>query len=107
MRLGWLRAVAQGYNYSCSNMELGLGLVWSRAVAQDYRYSYNKMELKSNIWLGLVCLRAVARVYSHSYSKIELGTNFQKNLMSWGVTLGWGLDGCARRRKVTITVRIK
>ena len=23
--LGWLRAVAQGYNYNCNNIELGFG----------------------------------------------------------------------------------
>ena len=27
--------------------------------------------------------------------------------MSWAMKLGWGLDGCARWRKVTIPVTIK
>ena len=31
-----------------------------------------------------------------------LGGNFQKNVMSWVVKFGWGLDGCARRRNVKI-----
>ena len=38
---------------------------------------------------------------------VGLGSSFQNNLMSWGVNLGYGLDGCARWRKVTITVAIK
>ena len=55
--LGWLRAVAQGYDYSYTKIELGnsfqnnlkkcgnkirLGLGWLRVVAQGYNYSYNK-----------------------------------------------------------------
>ena len=57
--LGWLRAVAQGYSYSCSKMncknksnefeglgsKMGLGLGWLRAVAQGYSYSYHKVVL--------------------------------------------------------------
>ena len=52
--------------------------------------------------LGLGWLRAVEQGYSYSYNKIGLVRNFQKNLMSWGVKFGLGLDGCARQRKVTI-----
>ena len=57
--------------------------------------------------LGLGWLRAVAQGYSCSCSKIELGNNFQRNSNSLEVTLSWGLDGCARWRKVTITVAIQ
>ena len=57
--------------------------------------------------LGLGWLRAVAQGYIYSYIKIELVSNFHKILRSWGVKLGRGLDGCARWRKVTITVAIK
>ena len=57
--------------------------------------------------LGLGWLRAVAQGYNYSYNKIELGNNFQKILMSWRVKWGWGLDGCARWRTVTMTVRIQ
>ena len=61
----------------------------------------------TKIGLGLGWLRAVAQSYNYSYNKIELGSNVQNNLMSWGIKLGWGLDGCARWRKVTITVAEK
>ena len=56
--------------------------------------------------LGLGWLRAVAQGYSYSCNKIELGSNFQNKLRSCGVHEGWGLDGCARWRKVTVTVAI-
>ena len=39
-------------------------------------------------------LRAVAHGYNDSKDTIDSGSNFQKNLMSKGVKLGWGLDGC-------------
>ena len=63
-------------------------------------------ELWSNIGLGLGLLRAVAQGYNYSCSKIELARDFQKNLKSWGVTLGWDVDGCARWRKVTVTIAV-
>ena len=56
-------------------------------------------------WLGL--LRAVAQGYSYSCIRIWLVSNFQNNLNSWGVNLGWGLDACARWRKVSVAVTIK
>ena len=69
-------------------MELGLG--WLSAVAQGYNFSYNKIELGSNlqrnfqelvtqIGLGLGWLRAVAQGYNYSYNKNELNSNFQNN----------------------------
>ena len=57
--------------------------------------------------LGLGWLRAVAQRYNYIYNKLELNNSFQKKLKSCGKTLGWGLDGCARWRKATITVIIK
>ena len=57
--------------------------------------------------MGLGWLPAVAQVYNFSDNKIELKNNFQMNLMSWRIKLNWGLDGCARWRKVTITVAVK
>ena len=63
-------------------------------------------ELGYTNWLGLGWLRAVARGYNYSSIKIEWWSNFQRNLKSWGIKLGWGLDGGARRHKVTITVPI-
>ena len=57
--------------------------------------------------LGLGWLRASAQGYNYSCSNMELGNNFQRNLMSWGVKLSWGLDGCARWHKVTITVEVR
>ena len=57
--------------------------------------------------LVLGWLRAVAQGYNYSYNKIEWWSNLQTNLKSWGVNFGWGLDGCARWRKVTITVAVK
>ena len=39
--------------------------------------------------------------------KFGLGSSFQNNLMSCVVKWGWSLDGCARWRKVTVTVTIK
>ena len=56
--------------------------------------------------MGLGWLRAVAQGYTYSYNKIEFGSNFQMNLISLGLQWGWGLDGGARCRKVTITVTI-
>ena len=49
----------------------------------------------------------MAQGYNCSYNKIELLSNFQKHLRSWGIQCGWGLDGCARWRAVTITVVLK
>ena len=49
----------------------------------------------------------MAQGYIYSYNEIELGSIFLKNLNSLGIKLGWGLDGCARWRKVTVTVTIK
>ena len=63
--------------------------------------------LRSKIALGLGWLRAVAQYYIYNYSKVELCSNFQRNLKVWKVKWSWGLDGGARRRKVTITVTIK
>ena len=40
-------------------------------------------------------------------SQSKLGSNCQHNLMSWRIQLGCGLDGCVRRRKVTITVTMQ
>ena len=63
-------------------------------------------KLESNIELGLRWLRTQAQVYPYSCSKIGLGFNFYRNLISCGIKLNWGLDGCARWRKVTITIAI-
>ena len=38
---------------------------------------------------------------------IEFENNFHRNLKSSGMKWSWGLDGCARWRKLTITVAIK
>ena len=57
--------------------------------------------------LGLGRLRAMAQGYKYSYINIEVVINFQKNLTSCGIKLGWGLDGCARWREVTITITIQ
>ena len=54
--------------------------------------------------LGLGWLRAVAPGYN--YDKIEFG-KFQMNLNSFGIKLSWGLDGCARWRKATLTITLK
>ena len=59
------------------------------------------------IGLGLGWLRAVAQGYNYSCNNIELECNFRKNLRSLEITFGWGLDGCPRLRKVTITITIK
>ena len=64
-------------------------------------------DVEINIWLVLGWLRSVAQGYNYSYIKIELGGKFQRNLMSWGIKLNWGLDGCARWRKVRFTVAIQ
>ena len=40
-------------------------------------------------------------------NKIGLGRNLQNNLKSSGLNASWGLDGCARWRKVTVTVATK
>ena len=77
-----------------------------------------QMELESNFQknltsllvkggLGPGWLRAVAQGYNYSCNKMELVINFQKTLQSCLITYGWGLDGCARWRKVTITITIK
>ena len=96
--LGWLRAVAQVYNYSEIKIELE-------------QFSKEFKELGNNIELGLGWLRAVAQKYSCNYNcnerNIELLTNFQTNLKNEMVKLNWGLVGCARWRKVTGTVTIK
>ena len=63
--------------------------------------------MASKLGLGLGWLRAATQGYNYSYSKIDSGSNFQNNLRSWRVKLGWGLDGGALWRKVTITVAIK
>ena len=57
--------------------------------------------------LGLGWLRAVAQCYNYSCNTIKLVSNFLNNIKSLGIKLGWGLDGCARWRKVTITVAVK
>ena len=62
--------------------------------------------MEGNIGLGLGWLRAVAQGFNYNYTKIELGRNFVKNLKSFGIKLGWGLDGCARWREVTITFTV-
>jgi hypothetical protein len=49
---------------------------------------------------------AVPKGYKYNYNTIEFGNKFQPNLTSWSLKLVWGLDGCARWRKVTITVTI-
>ena len=64
-------------------------------------------ELRNKMGLGLGWLRAVAQGYNYNYNKMELWNNFQNNLKSLRINLGWGLDGRARWRKVTITVAIK
>ena len=119
MGLGWLRAVAQGYNYNYSKIELGsnfprdsmsLGIKSNRSVdgcarwrlpaqgpwhgAKSFKEWLNKLNAFYNkIELGLAWLRAVAQGYNYIYNKIELGSNFQRDVMSWGIKLGWGLDG--------------
>ena len=55
--------------------------------------------------MGLGWLRAAAQGYNYSCSKICLGFSFQNNLQSL-VKFGWGLDGCARWRKDTVTVAV-
>ena len=57
--------------------------------------------------LGFGWPRALPQGYNYIYNKRWLLSNFQKNSMSWGITLGWGLSGCARGRKVTVIVTIK
>ena len=57
--------------------------------------------------LGLGWLRAVAQGCNYSYNKIKFGCNCQRKLKSLRINLSWGLDGCARWRKVTITVAVK
>ena len=57
--------------------------------------------------LGLGWLRAAAQSYNYSYSKLQLGCNFQNNLKRWKVNCGWGLDGCARWRKITGTLKME
>ena len=54
---------------------------------------------------GWLC--AASQGYSYSYRKMKLGSNFQNNLENCSIKFGWGLDGCARCRKVTITVAMK
>ena len=49
----------------------------------------------------------VAEGYGYSCNNIDLEYNFQNNLKSRTVKFGWGLDGCARLRKVTVTVALK
>ena len=61
----------------------------------------------SKLELGLVWLRAVAHGYAYSYNNIELGTSFQNNLKRFWIKLNWGLDGCARWRKVTLAIALK
>ena len=71
---------------------MGLGLGWPRAVAQGYSYSCNKIEFgckflknlmsSSKIRLRLGWLRAVAQDYSDSYNTMKLGSNCQRNLAS-------------------------
>ena len=70
-------------------------------------FQKNLNELGSKLELGLGWLRAVAQGYSSGCNGIKLKNQFERNLTSWGVKLGWGLDGCARWRKVTITVTVK
>ena len=70
-------------------------------------FSKEFKKLWSKIGLGLGWLRAVAQGYNYIYNKMESGSDFQKNFKSYRIKLGWGLDGCARRRKVTITVAVK
>ena len=65
------------------------------------------LEFMNKLELGLGWLRAVAQGYNYSYNNIQLGSNFQMNLTSLGIQLDWGLDGCARRRKFTITLTLK
>ena len=57
--------------------------------------------------LGLGWLRAEAQVYNYNYNTIDLCSSFQNNVRSWIAKMGWGSDGCARRRKFTIIVTIK
>ena len=59
------------------------------------------------MWWGLGWLRVVAQGYDYSCNEIKLESDLQKRLNNLEITFGWGLDGCARWRKVTITVTIK
>ena len=93
--LGWLRAVAQGYNYNCNSIDLvskfqnNLRGWWITCVWSLY---------------GLALKRKVTVTIAITLNFLN---NFQHNLMSWGIKLSWGLDGCARWCKVTFTVAIK
>ena len=64
-------------------------------------------EFAINIKLQLGWLRAVAQGDNYNYNKIELGSNVQRIANSYTIKLSWGVDGCARSRKVTITVAIQ
>ena len=77
-----------------------LGIKWSWGLDGCARWRKVTITVAAN-WYGW--LRAVAQGYSYSWNKIDLGSNSQNNLKSCRLNLGWVLDGCARRRKVTIT----
>ena len=59
------------------------------------------------MWWGLGWLRAVAQGYNYTCNKNKLVSSFENNLRSLVINMGWGLDGCARWRKVTIAVTIQ
>ena len=85
-----------------------MGLGWLRAVAQGYNYIHNKIKLQSNFQMNLKSW-VVKWGWGLDMLQLQLqsnlvGYNFQMNLMSWGVNWGWGLDGCVRWRKVTSTI---
>ena len=62
--------------------------------------------MRNTLEFGLGWLRAVAQGYNYSYNKIILESTFQLNLISFETKLNWGSDGCARWRKVTLTIAI-
>ena len=83
MRLGWLRAVAQGYNYCYIKIKLGI------------HFKTNN-EFENKLRVGLRWLRAMTQGHNYSYNTIELALNLTKNNKSSNIKLSWGLDGCAR-----------
>ena len=92
-------------NTACVSSQIGCSLTCSFCAT-------GKMERKRNldfdeIYDQVAILNEQSeKTYNKKLSNM-IHINFEKNFMRWGVKFGWRLDGCARWRRVTITVALK
>ena len=65
----------------------------SNLAGESFSNEFKELGSKMWLWFGWLC--ALAQGYNYSCNKKELRSSFYRNLQSWGIKRGWGLDGCA------------